>query len=50
MTDKKTDLAGPGISTYEEIEKILPTDYTPILNPRDRMKAVYRIKNFIEEN
>ena len=40
MTDKKADLAGPGISTYEEVEKILPTDYEPILNPKDRMKAV----------
>ena len=50
MADKKADLAGPGISTYEEVEKILPTDYEPILNPKDRMKAVYKIKYFIEEN
>ena len=27
MTDKKADLAGPGISTYEEVAKILPRDY-----------------------
>ena len=50
MADKKADLAGPGISTYEEVEKILPTDYEPVLNPKDRMKAVYKIKYFIEEN
>ncbi len=25
MADKKADLAGPGISTYQEVEKILPT-------------------------
>ena len=50
MADKKADLAGPGISTYEEVEKILPLNYAPILNPMDRMKAVFRIKNFIEDN
>ena len=27
MNDKKADLAGPGISTYEEVAKILPNDY-----------------------
>ena len=32
MSDKKADLAGPGISTYEEVAKILPTDYKPILS------------------
>ena len=32
MLDKRTDLAGPGISTYEEVAKILPTDYERVLN------------------
>jgi hypothetical protein len=27
MTDKKADLAGPGISSYEEVARILPSDY-----------------------
>ena len=27
--DKKADLAGPGVSTYEEVAKILPSDYRP---------------------
>jgi len=49
-TDKKADLAGPGVSTYEEVEKILPGDYRPILPPKERMKALYAIKNHIEEN
>ncbi len=48
--DKKQDLAGPGISTYEEVEKALPNDYEAILSPMDRMKAVYAIKSYIEEN
>ena len=50
MSDKKADLAGPGISTYEEVEKILPNDYEPLLPPLKRMKALYMVKNYIEEN
>jgi len=50
MFDKQEDLAGPGISTYEEVEKILPNDYEVLLGPKDRMKALFKIKNFIEEN
>jgi aspartate--ammonia ligase len=49
MADKKADLAGPGISTYEEVAKILPTDYKPVLKPMDRMKALYEIKRYIED-
>jgi aspartate--ammonia ligase len=48
--DKKMDLAGPGVSTYPEVAKILPSDYTPILGPKDRMKALFKVKSFIEEN
>lgn len=50
MSDKKADLAGPGISTYEEVEKALPDDYQALLSPMERMKAVYALKNYIEEN
>lgn len=50
MLDKKADLAGPGISTYEEVEKILPTDYNSILNRKDTQKAIYAVKDFIERN
>jgi len=48
VNDKKADLAGPGISTYEEVAKILPTEYEPLQKPLDRMKAVYEAKQFIE--
>ena len=41
MADKKADLAGPGVSTYPEVDKILPTDYEPILTPKETMKALY---------
>jgi len=49
MSDKTADLAGPGISTYEEVAKILPTDYQPLQSPLERMKALYEIKGFIEK-
>ncbi len=49
MSDKKQDLAGPGISTYEEVSKLLPDDYEALLSPMDRMKAVYLIKEHIEK-
>ena len=50
MADKKADLAGPGISTYEEVEKILPNDYKAVLPPLERMKALYAVKDYIEKN
>jgi len=50
MADKKADLAGPGIGDYNELEKILPKDYYPILNHRETMKALFGVKNYIEEN
>ena len=50
MADKKADLAGPGIGNYAELEKILPNDYYPILNRRETMRALFGVKNYIEEN
>lgn len=49
MYDKKTDLAGPGISTYEEVSKILPNNYQALQSPLRRMKALYMIKDYIEK-
>ena len=48
--DKKADLAGPGISTYPEVDKILPMDYQAVLPPLERMKALFAIKEYIEKN
>lgn len=50
MTDKKADLAGPGIGNYDDLEKILPQDYTSLLNPKETQKAITAIKLYIEEN
>jgi aspartate--ammonia ligase len=50
MSRKKEDLAGPGIGSYEELEKILPNDYHSILNPKDTQIAIFAVRNYIEEN
>ena len=50
MNDKKADLAGPGIGNYEELEKILPRDYNSLLTPRETQRALFIVKNYIEEN
>ena len=50
MADKKADLAGPGIGTYEQVEKALPTNYKPILNPKETQIALAEIKRYIEKN
>ena len=50
MSDKKADLAGPGIGTYEEVEAVLPRDYRSLLSPRDTQKAIFAVKNYIEQN
>ena len=49
MYDKKSDLAGPGISTYEKVSKILPNNYQALQAPLRRMKALYMIKDYIEK-
>ncbi len=48
--DKTADLAGPGISTYDEVATILPRDYRPLLDPKDTQRALFHIKRFIEDN
>ena len=50
MTDKKADLAGPGIGDYAELEKILPQDYSSLLSPKETQNATYAVKDYIEEN
>jgi aspartate--ammonia ligase len=50
MNNKAADLAGPGIGNYEELERILPGDYTSLLDPKETQKAIFAAKNTIEEN
>jgi aspartate--ammonia ligase len=46
---KKADLAGPGIGSYEELEKILPSDYSSPLTPKETQRAIFAVKSYIEE-
>jgi len=49
MADKKADLAGPGIGTYEEVKKVLPKGYESILDRKETQKALASVKKYIEE-
>lgn len=48
LMSKAADLAGPGIGTYEEVEKVLPTDYRSLLTPKETQIALFAAKNYIE--
>jgi aspartate--ammonia ligase len=48
--DKKADLAGPGIGNYADLENILPDDYTSLLSPQETQRAIFAVKNYIEEH
>ena len=50
MADKRADLAGPGIGNYDELEKVLPTDYRSLLSPRDTQRAIFEAKDYIEDH
>jgi aspartate--ammonia ligase len=47
--DKTMDLAGPGIGNYTELEKLLPNDYHPLLDPRETQEAITAVKEYIED-
>jgi aspartate--ammonia ligase len=49
VADKKADLAGPGIGTYEEVEKGLPTDYQSLLDNKETQQAIAVAKESIEK-
>lgn len=50
MVSKQADLAGPGIGSYEELEKVLPQDYNSLLSPKDTQQAITIVKRYIENN
>ena len=49
MFNKRADLAGPGIGDYEELEKLLPEDYSSLLSAKETQFAIFAAKNFIEQ-
>ena len=46
---KERDLAGPGIGSYEELARLLPRGYRPLLSPKETMQALYAAKRLIED-
>ncbi|MFO7676342.1 MAG: aspartate--ammonia ligase [bacterium] len=48
-TGKAADLAGPGMSTYPKVDKILPVNYRPVLNNNETQRAIYAVKEYIEK-
>ncbi|TNF36940.1 MAG: aspartate--ammonia ligase [Deltaproteobacteria bacterium] len=49
MADKRADLAGPGVSTYDEVARILPTEYRPILSRKEVQQGISALKRYIED-
>jgi aspartate--ammonia ligase len=47
---KQADLAGSGIGTYEEVERILPTGYRSLLDPKETQHALHALKRYIEDH
>jgi aspartate--ammonia ligase len=50
ISNKKADLAGPGIGDYNELEKILPSDYRSLLTEKETQQAIFQVKRYIEDN
>ncbi len=50
MADKRSDLAGPGIGSYSELDHVLPHGYDSMLTPRETQRAIFAVKQYIEEN
>lgn len=48
--DKRTDLAGPGIGNYTDLEKILPANYKSLLDRRETQQAIFHVKRYIADN
>jgi aspartate--ammonia ligase len=46
---KRADLAGPGVGTYDDVERVLPEDYRSLLSPRDTQRAIFVARRYIED-
>jgi aspartate--ammonia ligase len=46
---KEADLAGPGIGDYDELARVLPSDYHSLLSPKETQRAIFAVKAYIEE-
>ena len=50
VSGKIADLAGPGIGDYNELEKILPSDYRSLLTEKETQQAIFQVKRYIEDH
>jgi len=50
QSQKKADLAGPGIGDYNQLETILPQEYHSLLTPKQTQAAIFHVKRYIEDN
>jgi aspartate--ammonia ligase len=48
MSDRREDLAGPGVGSYDEVARSLPGDYRPLLTPKETMRGLFSVKADIE--
>ncbi|MFZ2014891.1 MAG: aspartate--ammonia ligase [Nocardioides sp.] len=46
---KLADLAGPGVGSYDELDRVLPDDYHSLLTPRETQQAIFAVKRYIED-
>jgi len=46
---KRADLAGPGIGSYDELDRVLPDDYHSLLTARETQEAVFAVKRYVED-
>ncbi|HYB07216.1 MAG TPA: aspartate--ammonia ligase [Nitrososphaerales archaeon] len=46
----RDDLAGPGIGTYEEVERVLPRGYSSLLDRKETQRALFEAKGYIEKH
>jgi aspartate--ammonia ligase len=50
VIEKESDLAGPGIGNYDDVEKILPAGYASLLSPKETQRAIFALKSYIENH
>jgi aspartate--ammonia ligase len=46
----KDDLAGPGIGTYEDVKRILPSGYRSLVDRKETQRAIFAAKAYIERH
>jgi len=50
MPETPSDLAGPGVGSYDEVARALPGDYRSLLTPKETMQALFAVKSYIEDH